>query len=174
MSPQISEETLLLLMSIYSGLILVLCYDVIRIFRRIFYAGLLRVIVEDVIYWTVAAIFMFNIFLKYNYGRPRFFVVGVTLVTMILFELLLGKRIIDPLAVFLRKLIIFLLKPLKKEEEFIKLKLKKLSGKINHLKKKERKNDRSEKKRISTKKQENANRHSDKAFKRRKKKAHTE
>lgn len=73
MSPQIGEEAMLILMSVYGGLVLILCYDVIRIFRRIFPAKIFRVIVEDVIYWTCASIFMFNIFLKYNYGRPRFF-----------------------------------------------------------------------------------------------------
>ena len=72
MSLQISEESMLIVMSVYGGLVLVLCYDVIRVLRRIFYVGIVRIIIEDIIFWMVAAIFMLNIYLKYNYGRPRF------------------------------------------------------------------------------------------------------
>lgn len=39
MSLQISEESMLIVMSVYGGLVLVLCYDVIRVLRRIFYVG---------------------------------------------------------------------------------------------------------------------------------------
>ncbi len=126
MSPQISEETLLLLMSIYGGLVLVLCYDVIRIIRRVFKASVLRVVIEDVVFWTGAAIFMFHIFLKYNYGRPRYFAVGAALGTMVLFEWLIGRHIVDRTAFLLRKIMNTLLKPLKKVWKMIKLKTNKV------------------------------------------------
>ena len=114
MSPQIGEEVQLLLISVYSGLILVFCYDFIRIFRRVFYASIVRSIIEDIIFWTVAAIYLFNIFLKYNYGSPRYYGVGATAVTMILFEWLIGRRLIDWIAKKIRRILGFLLKPLKK------------------------------------------------------------
>ena len=70
MSVQINEEAMLIIMSIYGGLILILCYDAIRIFRRVFSVGWIRIIIEDAIFWTVAAIFMFNIYFysAYNVG----------------------------------------------------------------------------------------------------------
>ena len=113
MSPQISEEVMLLLMSVYGGLVLVLCYDVVRIFRRIFSASIYRVIIEDIIFWTIASIFMFDIFLQYNYGSPRFFAIAVALGIMALYEWLIGRRIVDKVAVILKKMLKFLLKPLK-------------------------------------------------------------
>lgn len=122
MSPQIGEEVLLLFMSIYGGLVLVLCYDLMRVMRRIFKASTLRVIIEDIIFWTIAAIFMFDIFLKYNYGRPRYFAVGAALGTMALFEYLIGRRLVDKISLFLRKIFTILLKPLKKMLKVIKLK----------------------------------------------------
>lgn len=125
MSPRISEEVILLLMSCYGGLVLVLCYDIMRIFRRVFHASVFRVITEDIIFWTVAAIFMFDIFLKYNYGRPRYFAVGAALGTMLLFELLIGKRVVDKSAILLRKMLNTLLKPLKKIYKNIKIKIHK-------------------------------------------------
>ena len=101
MSLQISEEAMLIVMSVYGGLVLVLCYDAIRILRRIFYVGFIRIIIEDIIFWTVAAIFMFNIYLKYNYGRPRFFSILLTVGTMFAFEWFIGRKIIDKIVISL-------------------------------------------------------------------------
>lgn len=123
MSLQISEESMLILMSIYGGLVLVLCYDAIRILRRIFYVGFVRIIIEDVIFWTVAAIFMFNIYLKYNYGRPRFFSIILTVGTMFAFEWFIGRKIINVLAVKINKILRKIVKPLKKVVKLIKLKI---------------------------------------------------
>lgn len=131
MSLQISEEAMLIVMSVYGGLVLVLCYDAIRIFRRIFYVGLIRIIVEDIIFWTVAAIFMFNIYLKYNYGRPRFFSIILTVGTMFAFEWFIGRKIIDITALKIKRIAGKILKPLKKVLKLIKLKM----GINNKLKK---------------------------------------
>ena len=68
MSPQISQEALLIVMSLYGGLVLAVCYDMVRVCRRIFKVGIVSMIIQDVIYWTISAIFMFNIYLKYNYS----------------------------------------------------------------------------------------------------------
>lgn len=143
MSVQINEEAMLIIMSIYGGLILILCYDAIRIFRRVFSVGWVRIIVEDIIFWTVAAIFMFNIYLKYNYGRPRFFSILFTVLTMLVFEWLIGRKFIDKVAGLLRKTVIKLLKPLKK---YIK------ASKLNkEIRKKERENARSKEKKSKKK-----------------------
>lgn len=131
MSPQISEEVLLLLVSMYGGLVLVLCYDAMRILRRIFSASVYRVIIEDVIFWTVASIFMFNIFLKYNYGRPRFYAICAALGVMALYEWLIGRRIVKWLSDILNKIMNSLLKPLKKVLKEIKLKYKQLISFLN-------------------------------------------
>lgn len=122
MSLQISEEAMLLVMSVYGGLVLILCYDAIRVLRRIFYVGAIRIVVEDIIFWTVAAIFMFNIFLKYNYGRPRFFAIVLTVGTMFAFEWFIGRKIIDLVASKIKEIIGKLFTPLKKVLKVIKLK----------------------------------------------------
>ena len=43
MSPAINEELLVLAMCAYGGLVLMVCYDAIRIFRRVFRASIIRV-----------------------------------------------------------------------------------------------------------------------------------
>lgn len=130
MSSQINEELILLLMSMYGGLVLIVCYDSIRILRRIFKASTLRVIIEDVIFWAVASIFMFDILLKYNYGRPRYFAIGAALGVMALFEWFIGRHLIDKLSVSLKKIMNTLLKPLKKTVKMIKLKYSKATIKV--------------------------------------------
>ena len=115
MSPAINEELLVLAMCAYGGLVLMVCYDAIRIFRRVFRASIIRVIVEDVIFWTVAALFIFQIFFKYNYGRPRYYGVIAVLGTMALFEWLVGKRVVEKCAVILTKIMKTLLKTVRKK-----------------------------------------------------------
>lgn len=129
----INDELILLAMSVYGGLVLTLCYDAIRIFRRIFKASPVRVIVEDVIFWTVAAIFMFDILLKYNYGRLRYFVIIAMLGSMMLFEWIIGRRMVDKVAKLIRKISNTLLKPLKNLIGKIKLKT---SKKFKNMRKK--------------------------------------
>ena len=147
MSLQISEEVMLIVMSIYGGLVLVLCYDAIRILRRIFYVGMVRIVIEDIIFWTVAAIFMFNIYLKYNYGRPRFFSIVLTVRTMFAFEWLIGRKIIDILPERIKEITGKVFKPLKKLLKVIKLKIG-----INIKLKKGIKNGNSKKKKQHSKK----------------------
>lgn len=144
MSLQISEEAMLIVMSVYGGLVLVLCYDAIRILRRIFYVGFIRIIIEDIIFWTVAAIFMFNIYLKYNYGRPRFFSILLTVGTMFAFEWFIGRKIIDKIALKIKETFGKILKPLKKVLKLIKLKIginKKLKKGMKNGKSKQKKCD---------------------------------
>ena len=103
MSPAINEELLVLAMCAYGGLVLMVCYDAIRIFRRVF---------------------IFQIFFKYNYGRPRYYGVIAVLGTMALFEWLVGKRVVEKCAVILTKIMKTLLKPLKKLKKVITIKSK--------------------------------------------------
>lgn len=123
MSPAINEEILLLCMSVYGGLVLILCYDVIRILRRVFRPSLIRTVVEDIVFWTVASIYVFQIFLKYNYGRPRYYAVAAVLGTMILFEWFWGRHLIKKASRCLEKIFHTLLKPLKKVKKTGKLRL---------------------------------------------------
>ena len=94
MANQIYDEVQLLWVCAYAGFILGISYDVIRIGRRVKNASVLRSILEDVLFWSVASIYLFQIFLKYNYGRPRYFGIGMAALSMILFEWILGRRIV--------------------------------------------------------------------------------
>lgn len=135
MSQHINDEIILILASCYGGIVLVLSYDVLRILRRVFKASTLRVIIEDIIFWTIAAIFIFNIFLKYNYGSPRYFTIMVVIGVMCLFEWFIGRRYIDKISSLIRKIIEIILKPLKKLWKGYKVKLANHKRRINVWKK---------------------------------------
>ena len=124
MSPAINEELLVLAMCAYGGLVLMVCYDAIRIFRRVFRASIIRVIVEDVIFWTVAALFIFQIFFKYNYGRPRYYGVIAVLGTMAPSERPVRKRAAEQPAVTPTQTTHTPLQPLKKLKKVITIKRK--------------------------------------------------
>ena len=64
MSPAINEELLVLVMCAYGGLVLMVCYDAIRIFRRVFRASIIRVIVEDVSFGQWRHFLYFKYFLS--------------------------------------------------------------------------------------------------------------
>lgn len=124
MSYKIIEELTVLVMCGYGGLVLIICYDVIRIFRRLVLASIVRVIIEDVIFWTVAALYIFQIFFQYNYGIPRYYGILAVLGAMWLFEYFVGRKIIDKCSLILKKILNTLLKPLKKFNKMITIKSK--------------------------------------------------
>ena len=73
---------------------------------------------------------MFNIYLKYNYGRPRFFSIIFTLGIMALYEWLVGRKIVDRVAKFLCKVKTKLSKMLKKLNTCVFGKVKKIVTKM--------------------------------------------
>jgi spore cortex biosynthesis protein YabQ len=114
MEGQIAQETQLVLISIYSGMVLGMCYDVIRIGRRIKKASPIRSILEDVVFWTAASIYLFHMFLRYNYGSPRYYGVGAAAISMILFEWIVGRHFVAWGSKIIKRFMLIVLKPLKK------------------------------------------------------------
>ena len=99
---------------------------------------------------------MFNIYLKYNYGRPRFFSIILTVGTMFVFEWLIGRKIIDVLALKIKEITGKIFKPLKKVLKLIKLKIginSKLKRGIKNGDSKQKKRNSKQKKRNQTIKQ---------------------
>ncbi len=140
MTAQIGQEVQLLLVSVYAGIILGVSYDLIRVFRRVKPASLIRSFLEDLIFWTVASIYLFHVFLKYNYGTPRYYGVGMMVCTMFLYEWLWGKRLVPWVSKTIRRILLILLKPLKKYLNGFKLLSRKVKNRLLKLVKGE-KND---------------------------------
>jgi hypothetical protein len=59
MNPAISVELHFFLTSILWGVILLVAYDVLRIFRRLIKHDAFFIALEDLIFWVVASLFIF-------------------------------------------------------------------------------------------------------------------
>ena len=75
MSTFIHHELLLLLWTIAVGAVLLLCYDLLAVFRSIFAHSDKAVGVEDILYWLCCAFFVFEEIYRSNEGILRFFMI---------------------------------------------------------------------------------------------------
>ena len=76
------------------GILMMVLYDLIRIFRRLIRHSVLAVAVEDVLYWIVCGILIFRMLYLENSGAIRGFAIAAVVLGMILylqFEKFLNK-----------------------------------------------------------------------------------
>ena len=138
-SPAITQEGGLLLLSFGVGVLLMLSYDILRIFRKIISHGTFFLAVEDVIYWLACSLVVFAMLYRENDGLLRWFVLaGIARGMMVENHFLspyivkISSKIILKVLGFFGKILKFMLKPVritagrgKKFCLFIKKQLKK-------------------------------------------------
>ena len=66
-----TRELLLFAKSVWYGASLLLLYDVLRIFRRVFRHGPIWTAAEDLLYWVFCAVYLFSKFYQENSGILR-------------------------------------------------------------------------------------------------------
>jgi spore cortex biosynthesis protein YabQ len=108
MNPAITIELQFFLLSILWGGLLLLAYDVLRIFRRLIKRGAILVAVEDLIFWLLASLFIFTMIFHNNNGIIR----GFSIIGMILGIILYHFSISEWLVKSITKLIQTLLSPI--------------------------------------------------------------
>lgn len=136
-SGTIAGEGSLLLVSLLFGFILMLAYDIVRIFRRIIRHGTIFMAVEDILYWLFCAIGIFAMLYQENDGLLRWFVLGGVAIGM-LFEnyfvspplVSLFVKIIQAWLKMIKKFLGIFGKPLKKFYLFLRKELKKIKKAI--------------------------------------------
>ncbi len=79
------------------GAAMMACYDVIRIFRRLFTHGTAWVSVEDVIYWVIFGLAVFLLMYRETDGRIRGYILGGIISGILLYYALLGKWLVKRL-----------------------------------------------------------------------------
>lgn len=138
-SPAITQEGGLLLLSFGVGVLLMLSYDILRIFRKVIAHGTFSLGVEDVIYWLACSLVMFAMLYRENDGLLRWFVLaGIALGMLVENHFLspyivrLSSFVILKVLAFFGKILKFVSKPVrvtagraKKFCFFIKKQLKK-------------------------------------------------
>ena len=94
MSQNIIVEAVFLLDAFVRGAVLVLIYDIIRIFRRVIKHNVLFIALEDIIYWISMGIMVFILFFKNNNGVIRVFALVAMGIGVCFYLLFLSEYIV--------------------------------------------------------------------------------
>ena len=121
-SPQITDELRVLLISFLSGAVLVTVYDVFRICRKVLRHPTALVIIEDISYGVFCAIAVAGVYYEVNEGMIRGFALFGMAAGMLVDDLLLSPLLIYIICGLIGKLEKLFLKPFR----FLKNLLKKI------------------------------------------------
>ncbi len=139
MNEAITVELQFFLISILWGVLILLAYDLLRIFRRLIAHNGLVLAIEDLLFWVIASLFIFAMIYTMNNGTIRGFSVmgmgiGMTLYHFIFSELLV-KWMTKALLLILRPIRI-LLNRIKGVLRFVLSKLRRIFAKLYYQLKK--------------------------------------
>jgi len=101
----ISDQIFTSLYSVCLGIILCVCYDILRSFRRAISSGDIAIFLGDILYFTVSAFVVFIFLLARTNGEIRGYVLLCTLAGFVLFRVTLSSFIVMPIT-FLLSLIV--------------------------------------------------------------------
>ncbi len=104
-SESIFHELDFFAVSFLLGILLVLAYDCLRIFRRIFRHGVVWISLEDLAYWIVAAFVIFAMLYQKNEGLIRGFAIGGIVLGMLLYNRFISRYTVSWMVLFLEKVI---------------------------------------------------------------------
>ncbi len=114
MSKMIYWELDYVLSCILWGLFLMLLYDMLRIERRVWKRGSIWVSIEDILYWSFAAIGTFRLFYQQDNGVIRWFAIAATFLMMIFVNRFVSRWAVPLISRILRIPIRFFEKIVKK------------------------------------------------------------
>ena len=92
----------LLLQSISVGAVLMMVYDLIRLFRSLVPHRSLAVGLEDFCYWIWAGFFTFLFLYRENDGALRFYIIGSIFVSMLFYDRIISRNLQKLLKLILR------------------------------------------------------------------------
>ena len=112
-SPAITREGGLILLSFGMGVLLMASFDVLRIFRQIITHGTFSLGVEYIIYWLACSLLVFAMLYRENDGLLRWFVLAGTALGMMVENHFLSPFIVRLISRVIKKVLSFLGKVLK-------------------------------------------------------------
>lgn len=102
------------------GLFLMLLYDMLRIERRVWKRGSIWVSIEDILYWSFAAIGTFRLFYQQDNGVIRWFAIAATFFMMLFINRFISRWAVPLISRILRIPVRFLEKTIKKTVGFFR------------------------------------------------------
>lgn len=103
----IINELRFFLNSILWGVILLVIYDVFRIIRKIIKHNGFFIAIQDIIYWVVCSILIFNMMYEQNNGIIRAFAVLAVVIGMLLYHGSVSNMVVDFISMVINKVIHF-------------------------------------------------------------------
>lgn len=94
MSPEITEQAALFVCGLSGGAVLMLAYDLLRIWRRVVRHGTVWMAVEDILYWCGCAVACFLALYRQDDGRIRWFIIAAAFVGMALYHRMLSRPVL--------------------------------------------------------------------------------
>lgn len=104
-SESIFQELDFFAVSLILGVVLVLIYDCLRIFRQIVRHGNFWISVEDFCFWILAGFVIFAMLYQKNDGLIRGFSIGGVALGMLCYNQLVSRYVVKYIVRFLKKLI---------------------------------------------------------------------
>lgn len=109
-SEDIFRELDFFAVSFLLGILLVLVYDCLRIFRRLVRHGTVWIALEDLCYWIMTAFAVFAMLYQKNDGLIRGFSIGGIVIGMLLYNQFISRYTVRFIAGILKKVIRFIRK----------------------------------------------------------------
>lgn len=113
MSPGILKELQFFGLAVLRGALILVLYDVLRIFRRIVPHGIWAVALEDVLYWIGTALLIFQLLYRENDGAVRGYALVAVAVGMLLYHQTVSGWVVRHIAGILNWCLGIILKPLR-------------------------------------------------------------
>lgn len=130
MSALITWEWGYLLASVMWGMVLALCYDFIRIFRRIVvHRGILWIFVEDIVFWMCCGFAVFHVTFLINDGVVRSFSIAGFVLGAFIYRYATNDWLVESVS----KMVNFVLKPLKILIKYFKIIFEKMCSGLQKL-----------------------------------------
>ena len=104
MSGYMQGELLLAADAFLAGVFLAVCYDILRIFRNIADHSSFWVGIEDILYWCVSGIYLFNLIYRENDGMIRIYVLLFTGLGALLYHAGPSMILVKYISAILRKI----------------------------------------------------------------------
>jgi spore cortex biosynthesis protein YabQ len=133
MNEAITVELQFFLISVLWGAMILLVYDILRIFRRLIPHNSLFLALEDLIFWVLASVFIFAMIYTMNNGTIRGFSVMGMGIGMLLYHFIFSELVVK----WITKALLLLLSPIryvlgriKRVFRFIAAKIKKVKDSV--------------------------------------------
>lgn len=133
MSQVILGELRVVGVALFSGAMITIVYDLLRIFRRVISHGNFWIGIEDFFFWIWTALWIFSVLYRENDGNLRMYTIFAMALGMLLYHKTLSEPLVNFVGRILKKIVSIIMYPLKMLKIYIIFFEKKLKKMIHGI-----------------------------------------